>query len=261
MFNAPYYIGVVVPFLLLYIFNCTVFTLVFVSLLRKSYKSKRTISKESNISFVRQQLVIVFTLSVLFGIGWSIGLLATQDAYSNRAVRDVFSALFILITAFHGLFIFIMNGIRSNDVRSVWKKWFAIVTRKEIQGLTSFELGTSRHRDYTSSTNPSHSFKLVSQDATLRKRSNASENVVYDSGTLKQKEFDDQEIDFTADDMEIEDSKMDEPEATDEPINPSSSIDSDLSSGDVTCSEKMNIARQCSEDTKSEKVNELEGAD
>ncbi len=78
--------------------------------------------------------VIIFTLSVLlWGIGlWGIGLLA----HNNTHVRDLFSALFELITAFHGLFIFIMNGVRSKDVHTVWKQWFNQVTRQDFDHMT-----------------------------------------------------------------------------------------------------------------------------
>ena len=64
------------------------------------------------------------TLSSLFGLGWGIGLLATQDIYSNKTVHNMVAALFILLTTFHGVFIFIMHSLRSEKVRKVWKKWF-----------------------------------------------------------------------------------------------------------------------------------------
>ena len=64
------------------------------------------------------------TLSSLFGLGWGIGLLATQDIYSNKTVHDIVAALFILLTTFHGVFIFTMHCLRSEKVKTVWKKWF-----------------------------------------------------------------------------------------------------------------------------------------
>ena len=112
VFNAPYYVGMVVPFLIFYIFNWIIFGVIFVSLIHKRFHSsvKKTDKKLKNY-FLHQQLIVVTSLSVLFGFGWGIGLLATQDAHSSETVRDILSAMFVLITAFHGLFIFIMNGI------------------------------------------------------------------------------------------------------------------------------------------------------
>ena len=114
----------VVPFLIIYIFNWMVFLLIIVSLFRKTWTSKNLKKKQENISFVRQQLVIVTVLSIFFGLGWGIGLIATQDIYDNKFVRDMFAALFVIITAFHGLFLFIMHCLRSKDVRNVWKQVF-----------------------------------------------------------------------------------------------------------------------------------------
>ena len=117
------------------------FFIIFVSLIQKSFQSsfKNAKSKDdkSKKSFVRQQLVIVTTLSVLFGLGWGIGLLATQDIHTNKIVRDLFAALFVIITAFHGLFIFIMHCLRSKEVRNTWKRCFFGVTGKDISEFSS----------------------------------------------------------------------------------------------------------------------------
>ena len=176
----------IVPFLVIYIFNFIVFGLVFVSLLRKTYHSKRTSATDtnSNNSFLRQQLVIVFTLSVLFGLGWGIGLLATQDAHNNKHVKNLFSALFVLITAFHGLFIFIMNGVRSIDVRTVWKQWFNQVTRQDFDHMTRSSTSAFRHRNTTSTTYPTFSLRHISERGTLQQGSRTNKNQ-YESGTLK----------------------------------------------------------------------------
>ena len=88
-------------------------------------------------TFVKQQLVIVLTLSFLFGLGWGVGLFATQGIYDNRTVRDIIAAIFILITTFHGIFVFIMHCIRSVEVRQVWKTWFFRITRKDFDSITT----------------------------------------------------------------------------------------------------------------------------
>ena len=131
----------VVPFLIIYIFNWVVFFIIFVFLIKKSFQSnlKNVKSKDdkSKKSSIRQQLVIVTTLSILFGLGWGIGLLATQDIHTNKIVRDLFAALFVIITAFHGLLIFIMHCLRSKEVRNIWKRCFFGVTGKDISEFSS----------------------------------------------------------------------------------------------------------------------------
>ena len=130
-----------VPFLIIYLFNWIVFFIIIVSLVHKTFQPhiKDVRSKKDNIC---QQLIIAVTLSVLFGLGWGIGLLATQDIYTNKTVRDLFAALFVIITAFHGLFIFIMQCLRSKEVRNDWNRWFFGITGKDISelGLSTFSI-------------------------------------------------------------------------------------------------------------------------
>ena len=137
----------VVPFLIIYIFNWTLFFIIVVSLLCKSFNSSAK-QKQENLSFIRQQLIIIVALSILFGLGWGVGLFATQDIHSSKTIRDIFAAVFVVITAFHGLFIFIMHCVRSQDVRNIWKKWFYGAARKNTSEFSSY--GQHRHRPHTS---------------------------------------------------------------------------------------------------------------
>ena len=179
MFNAPYYVGMVVPFLIFYIFNWLIFGVIFVSLIHKRFcSSVKETDKEPKSSFLHQQLIVVVSLSVLFGLGWGIGLFATQDAHSSETVRDILSAIFVLITAFHGLFIFIMNGIRSKDVRNIWKQWFRLATRKnfdEFRSSTISRFRSIKERGITSTTNPTYAPSFTFGRKTFQ-RSTTDEN-------------------------------------------------------------------------------------
>ena len=127
----------VVPFLIIYLFNWVMFFIIVVSLLQKHFLSDVKSKKVTKTSFLHQQLIIAITLSVLFGLGWGIGLFATQDIHTNKTVRDILAALFVVFTAFHGLFIFIMQCLRSKDIRNSWKRCFFGVTRKDVSQVTS----------------------------------------------------------------------------------------------------------------------------
>ena len=169
------------------------FFIIFVSLIKKSFQSnlKNVKSKDdkSKKSFVRQQLIIVTTLSVLFGLGWGIGLLATQDIHTNKTVRDLLAALFVIITAFHGLLIFIMHCLRSKEVRYTWKRCFFGVTGKDISEFSSSFSLKQQRRVQTSSrftmkspASPEKSSGVfVYDDSTLRR----SYGDPGDSGTLR----------------------------------------------------------------------------
>ena len=136
----------VVPFLIVYIFNWVVFVIIIVSLLRKNFQSNIKLKNCHNIKFGREQLIIAIALSVMFGLGWGIGLLATQDIHTNKTVRDLFAALFVIITAFHGLFIFIMHCLRSKEVRTVWKRWFFNVSRKDFNEFSASVFATKHNK-------------------------------------------------------------------------------------------------------------------
>ena len=136
----------IVPFLIIYLFNWVVFIIIIVSLLRKNFQSNIKTKDNNNITFVRQQLIITVTLSIFLGLGWGIGLLATQDIHTNKTVRDLFAALFVIITAFHGLFTFIMHCLRSKEVRNIWKRWFFGVTGKDFNELASSAFFTKQKK-------------------------------------------------------------------------------------------------------------------
>ena len=142
----------IVPFLIIYLFNWVIFIIIFVSLLRKNFQSDIKRKNNKNITFVCQQLIITVTLSTLLGLGWGIGLLATQDIHTNKTIRDLFAALFVITTAFHGLFIFIMHCLRSKEVRNTWKRWFSSVTGKDFNELTSSAFFTKQKKHVPSTT-------------------------------------------------------------------------------------------------------------
>lgn len=144
-FQIPYYIGMVVPFVILYLFNWVIFFIIVVSLISRSLKKRsggmHVTNKGSNTTsssqFIRQQVVIIVTLSVLFGLGWGLGLFATDSIHSNKIVRDLVASVFVLATAFHGLLIFVMHCIRSKDVRQEWNSWFRKTIGKNMPDFTS----------------------------------------------------------------------------------------------------------------------------
>ena len=123
-----------------------VFIIIIVSLLRKNFQSVIKTKVNNNITFVHRQLSITVTLSFMLGLGWGIGLLATHDIHTNKTVRDLFATLFVIITAFHGLFIFIMHCLRSKEVKTTWKRWFFGVTGKDFNEVSSFAFTKKKKR-------------------------------------------------------------------------------------------------------------------
>ena len=126
--------------------------IIVLSLLHKKYSSKLKNAKTqgSKAKFFRRQLVIVVTLSILFGLGWGVGLIVTEEIYSNKTVRDLFASLFVILTAFHGLFTFLMHCVRSREVRNVWKRLLCGMTGRDFSEFSSSTFNQFRGRGSSS---------------------------------------------------------------------------------------------------------------
>lgn len=116
------------PFGLIYIMNWIIFILIFVSLLRKKKMEKKTKNMKSKL---KQQFIIALTLSLLFGLGWGVGFAATSSI-PEVVTRTTLQVIFILLTSFQGLLIFIMHCLRSEEARKVWKNWVYVGSCKKI---------------------------------------------------------------------------------------------------------------------------------
>ena len=154
--GAPFYIGMMVPFILIYVFNWIIFAIIITSICYKNWYNPvpkyDSQSQKSGVS-PRQQFMIAIMLSVLFGIGWGIGLLATEEL-GSKAARDFFASLFVIITSFHGVLIFVLHCVRSKDARKEWRKWFFKATKKEFSDFTSSTFGYIQQNLKTRSLKP-----------------------------------------------------------------------------------------------------------
>ena len=94
------------------------------------YCKKLETMKQQKSSQILQQFRNAVALSLLFGIGWALGLPATEGI-DNVAVRTTFQVLFIIVTAFQGLYIFIiqcLTGSNAVEAKKEWQRWFALIT-------------------------------------------------------------------------------------------------------------------------------------
>ena len=94
---------------------------------------------------IRQQLVSAIVLSILFGLGWGFALPATQGI-NNTAVQILFQAIYIALTAFQGVFIFIMHclvGRNSIMARQEWKRWIRRVSSRRSSVYSSGDYSNS----------------------------------------------------------------------------------------------------------------------
>ena len=102
---------------------------------------------------MKQQLGVAISLSVLFGITWGFGLFASNSIYNGneRHIRDAFAALFIILTTFHGLGLFVMHCVRPAKVREEVKAIF--IDRNKRTTRTSGTGGIQKERMTAASKN------------------------------------------------------------------------------------------------------------
>ena len=83
--------------------------------------------------------MIALGLSLLFGIGWAIGLLATSGV--PEAVRYPAEWIFTLVNAFLGVYLFVLYVVRSSEARSVWKRWICCESKRIDHSRSSTRRG------------------------------------------------------------------------------------------------------------------------
>lgn len=77
---------------------------------------------------VIKTMTLTFLLAIMFVVGWVFGVLGSRAVGFGPVLSRVFQFLFIAIVGFHGLFIFLVQPVRSKDARNVWIKWFYYLT-------------------------------------------------------------------------------------------------------------------------------------
>ena len=126
--DLPFYIGLIAPFAILYVFNLTMFILIMISICKHSYRRRGITTEKSIFTFVRKNATIAFSLAIVFGLGWAFGLAATSTP--SKEATFTLQLLFTIFVGCQGLLIFFLHGVRKPEARNEWKKWFSTATSK-----------------------------------------------------------------------------------------------------------------------------------
>ena len=119
--------------------NWVIFILIFASLLFRPNVKKET-SSSGNVRKLKENFMIALGLSLLFGMGWAIGLLATSDL--PDAVRYPAEWVFTLTTAFLGVYLFILYVVRSQEARRCWKRWLLCQRKRATHGVSKSSISS-----------------------------------------------------------------------------------------------------------------------
>ena len=138
----PFWIGMIVPFILVTIFNWIMFVLIMASICSHT-KGPITDKKEGfRIKIMKTNFTIAAILAVVFGLGWALGLVATS--LPMKELTLTFQILFSLFVGAQGLLLFLLHGLRNQDIRKAWIQCFATIGRKShlISVISSTKTGT-----------------------------------------------------------------------------------------------------------------------
>jgi hypothetical protein len=146
VYGYSFWIGAVVPFGIIYIFNWIVYIIVIIYLVQRPNMQKEEGKKNQQ---AKVNLIVGAVLSVLFGLGWGCGLLASTDVKVDY-VRIPFEWVFTILSCAQGVIIFYIYCLRQTGVS---KKLYQVVSRY-ISVSRKSETG------HSSSTNPTESVKM-----------------------------------------------------------------------------------------------------
>ena len=103
------------------------FVLIMISL---CCRSQGAIIKDTHakIKAYKTKFTIAAILAVMFGLGWTLGLAATSVSVKEFSLT--FQILFSIFVGAQGVLIFLLHGVRNQDIRKLWKNWFTTLGTK-----------------------------------------------------------------------------------------------------------------------------------
>ena len=123
--NIPFYVGTIVPIVLIFIFNWILYIAIMVSVCHRLHSAAQVTNTDLPLRKLARTAVV---LSVVLGLGWAFGLVQTSApiASSNaaRVVLTVFQVLFSILVGLQGILMFGFYAIGNKKVREVWKRCF-----------------------------------------------------------------------------------------------------------------------------------------
>ena len=149
----PFYFGLILPFGLIYIFNIVMFIIIIVNLIRRPNVQKEA-AKGGNFKKLKENFWITVGLSVLFGVLWIFGLLASAGLPDY--IRIPFDVIFTVLASFQGVFVFLLYCVKSPECQQLWKNWMLCRFTKRQQSQVSTS-GSNRTKSTAGTSSGTHS--------------------------------------------------------------------------------------------------------
>ena len=85
-------------------------------------------SNNEKLRKLKENFMVALGLSLLFGMGWAIGLLASSDLPPE--VHTPAEWIFTILNAFLGVYLFVLYVIRPPEARNLWKRWLLCQSKR-----------------------------------------------------------------------------------------------------------------------------------
>ena len=133
----PFHFGLVGPLGLIYFFNITMIVITAVKmiqrpLLQNEIEDLATIEKYKRF---KKDFWATVGLTMLVGVSWVFGLLATAGLPDN--IRFPCDIVFTVLASFQAALIFVLNCLRFQECRQLWKSWLMCRFRKKSKTIAS----------------------------------------------------------------------------------------------------------------------------
>lgn len=123
------------------------FITITVCLVKDAHRSKRvTPSKKKKF---KKHFLLALGLSLVFGLGWGFGLLATSSNVPE--LTFAFQIIFSIFVGSQGVLIFLFHVVRPSRVRQQWKSWLCCGKRSKSLLVSSPKSPTSPQTSYSPS--------------------------------------------------------------------------------------------------------------
>ena len=133
---------------------------------------------------MKKNFIIAMSLSVVLGLGWGLGLVATSSSVVELTVT--FQVIFSIFVGMQGVLIFLLHGVRNKDARELWLD-NSIVTRFKRFTLT---LKSSSRAFSTRGTDSTGIGTLPSSTSTASRGGKVDLSIAYSNSTAEESKID-----------------------------------------------------------------------
>ena len=133
------------------------FVIIMVSICKHS--ARPAVTNTSNKSYKLRNVSIAAGLSLVLGLGWGFGLVASSNKIN--ALTCVLQFLFSVFVGSQGLLYLLAHGVRNKDARKVWGSWICLRSKSYTVTLSSVPKDGTADRSENGSASSQNKFSSL----------------------------------------------------------------------------------------------------